>query len=275
MTRKNGRTTRGFTLVELLVVIGIIALLVSILLPSLQKARRSANTVKCLSAMRQLGMGFQMYSQQYKGFWPTCRDTVQAPIRRWTDLIVPYISGKKDAGQVTDVAALRKNSVLWGCPEWAKAYDYDANATGVVAEVVYTGYGMQYYNVYYENGLNANDLAQTSTARPGFGYVKQNVWQRKGAERGLIADSQWDQIQVTNDKFSAATAYWPYDNIATTTPKMISIDARHAKPGTPKGTAKDTPTINLLYCDFHAATVSPRTVHNSIMNPGRDSSIYP
>lgn len=61
----------GFTLVELLVVIGIIALLIGILLPALSKARAQANEVKCMNNLHQFSIGLAIYVDQNKGSLPS------------------------------------------------------------------------------------------------------------------------------------------------------------------------------------------------------------
>jgi prepilin-type N-terminal cleavage/methylation domain-containing protein len=70
--RHNKSRCGGFTLVELLVVIGIIALLVSILMPALNRVRDQANRVKCMNNLRSVMQGVIMYSSENKGYMPYC-----------------------------------------------------------------------------------------------------------------------------------------------------------------------------------------------------------
>src|SRR5436309_2343494 len=96
--RPSCRRRCAFTLVELLVVIGIIALLISILLPALSRARKAANTVKCLSSLRSMGQGFMLYAVDFRQVWPVAvhEPGGRIPIdveRRWPDLLYPYVGG--------------------------------------------------------------------------------------------------------------------------------------------------------------------------------------
>jgi prepilin-type N-terminal cleavage/methylation domain-containing protein/prepilin-type processing-associated H-X9-DG protein len=84
MNRENGNRKRGFTLVELLVVIGIIALLIAMLLPALGKAREQAKTVACRSNLHQIGIYLEIYSQNWRGWvYPPGMGAGSPLDRRW------------------------------------------------------------------------------------------------------------------------------------------------------------------------------------------------
>lgn len=103
------RASRGFTLVELLVVIGIIALLISILLPALSKARRSATKVKCMNNLRSTGQLFFVYSANNSGWLPCGSDPATVQSNWLWDVPVPT----RDL--IVDNGGLRK---IFYCPEF-------------------------------------------------------------------------------------------------------------------------------------------------------------
>jgi prepilin-type N-terminal cleavage/methylation domain-containing protein/prepilin-type processing-associated H-X9-DG protein len=73
--RPRAGSRSAFTLVELLVVIGIIALLISVLLPALTKARRAANTIACLANLRSIGQALTIYVTENNGYLPGSGNT--------------------------------------------------------------------------------------------------------------------------------------------------------------------------------------------------------
>ena len=94
----NARGDHGFTLVELLVVIALIAILAALLLPALAKAKASAQSAACKSNLRQLGMALNMYAQDNKKYpGPIIEDdsgifAIQG-FSGWTEALDAYVPG--------------------------------------------------------------------------------------------------------------------------------------------------------------------------------------
>lgn len=83
------RSRRAFTLMELLVVIGVIAVLASLLLPALSRAKAAAHSVKCKNNLRQMGLGLVMYVSDYNSY-PLLNFGLTAEGPHWWEKLWPY-----------------------------------------------------------------------------------------------------------------------------------------------------------------------------------------
>jgi prepilin-type N-terminal cleavage/methylation domain-containing protein len=96
---------RGFTLIELLVVIAIIAILAAILFPVFAQAREKARQTACLSNMKQIGLGLEMYRTDYDSYFPPSQLGPAGQLVSWPTMLYPYI----------------KNEQIFVCPSTSKS----------------------------------------------------------------------------------------------------------------------------------------------------------
>ncbi len=188
-TRTPSRHARGFTLVELLVVIGVIALLISILLPVLNKARTAANVTKCLSNIRQLGLATTMYLSENKGRLPDAmynnrgawspRRIAQAagtliPAGHPTNQYGVAVPVMPTIGEVLDPYLGKPNGrKVWECPSG----DVGVDSFSIMGDNPITGLATTddwlpnyfYFNtkVYFGQSYSNPDVA-TNRVKPGF-----------------------------------------------------------------------------------------------------------
>ncbi|HEX8914602.1 MAG TPA: prepilin-type N-terminal cleavage/methylation domain-containing protein [Humisphaera sp.] len=246
------RRPAGFTLVELLVVIGIIALLMSILLPTLGRVREQAKAIKCASNLRQIGQAVNVYAGTSNGHLAPWTNLDQ-----WTDparpgeIIDPYHRNATEVDVYWGVRyALAGNlpKVIFNCPS-----EYRTNDSGRDTDALYTHYGLNGYGI----GLTDAERDQKFNSRTEFTlfvnfrstWIGRKLARVKNPTQTIFCS---DTGEVTIDGNGDTFDNW-YQHPVSLQPEWL----RHNK------------KANVLFCDGHVGQLSQQEQADTRWYTGR------
>lgn len=214
------RQKRAFTLVELLVVIGIIAVLISILIPALARARKTAQQVACASNLRQIGTAMLQYGSENKDFMPAFQiqtvpgmTSLEIELSSW-----PYSLSKYLGGNVSDPLRLSK---VFACPDFSP----------VTINGAYCGYGLNFPDVFCNMGPG---LCRSPEGAPHF-----HDYRKLQSTLAMAMDGEALQYNIGPRAYLAVfSPRVPEGSLSFAVQNGVPFD-RHKK------------GVNILYFDYH------------------------
>ena len=230
----------AFTLIELLVVISIISLLISILLPALASARKSAEAVSCLSNLRQQGIGWQMYTTDHKEMMVRALGaTIEDNAPGWYSSISnsglgkPYAYFLRDYLATYDASSVSGTAGIYFCP------------TNKARGVTVCGAGNSSPGNYSANGQYAH------LERPVPRNLKVTDIRDHQTERPII----YDAVLASNNAVKAdLDVNQGYRTYAYMRPDLYSGRWAHME------------TWNVLWMDLHASRNSPSNLSSGMFD---------
>jgi prepilin-type N-terminal cleavage/methylation domain-containing protein/prepilin-type processing-associated H-X9-DG protein len=247
---------RGFTLVELLVVIGIIALLISILLPALSRAREQGNAIKCLSNVRQVGTAFIMYANDFKQRLPQRNASRGEGHKEWDWIFWQQGQELKQSNVVRYIGA---SAEMLRCPsDDVEAHALNGNsATDGPYKFSYTVNVFAMANNGYPDNTGAANVPRVYERALNIGSVKDSV------NRILVVEEDYKNINdgswagKPNNTLGDPTLNPPNDYLA------IHHDGKRILPDDDTNWVRNLDKRgNVAFLDGHAEFLSRRIAHD-------------